>query len=169
MFRSKTQKLFSVIVFALYFALLVWLVLFKLHINIWEVHHARTVNLLPFRLDPSASLSLQLQEMLYNVLAFVPLGVYVNLYKPDWTFWKRVLPCFAVSFLFETIQFVFALGVSDITDLITNTLGGIIGILLFLLAQKLFRQKSISIINIFGLASEGSAILLFAILLNANR
>lgn len=168
MFKSKSQKIFSAIVFGVYFVLLVWLVLFKLHINIGEVSHARTLNLIPFRFDMGAELSIQLKEVLYNVLVFIPLGVYVNMYRHPWIFWKKIIPCMAVSFLFELLQFVFALGVSDITDLITNTLGGVLGLLLYALLRKVFHEKSISIINILGAGVELFAILLLAVLLFAN-
>ena len=168
MFKSKSQRLFSCIVFGIYFTLLIWLVLFKLNVPFWEVHHARTVNLIPFWYERGTGLLLHLQEMLYNIIAFIPLGVYMNIYKPGWALWKKILPCFAVSFLFESLQFAFALGVSDITDLITNTLGGVIGILLFTLARKMFSEKSVTVINTLGLAAEGSAVSLLTVLLIAN-
>lgn len=168
MFKSKSQKILSGVVFGVYFALLVWLVLFKLHINIVEVSHVRTLNLIPFRFDMEAEISVQLKEVLYNVLVFIPLGVYVNMYRHPWFFWKKIIPCLSVSFLFELLQFVFALGVSDITDLITNTLGGIIGILLYALFRKIFHEKSITIINLLGAGMELFAILLLAVLLLAN-
>lgn len=168
MFKSKSQRLFSCIVFGIYFTLLIWLVLFKLNVPFWGFRHARTINLIPFWYDRGTGLLLHLQEMFYNVLAFIPLGMYMNIYKPDRAFWKKVLPCFAVSFLFESLQFAFALGVSDVTDLITNTLGGVVGILLFALARKLFSEKSVTVINTLGLAAEGSAVSLLAVLLLVN-
>lgn len=168
MLKSKFQSVFSYIVFGLYFILLTWLVLFKLNIHILEVSHARTINLIPFWYDKSTGFLLHLQEMLYNVLVFIPLGLYVSIFWPNWAFWKKLLPCFAVSLLFETLQFAFALGVSDMTDLITNTLGGVTGILLYTLFRKLFRERSVPIINSLGFASEGVAVLFLAVLLVAN-
>lgn len=168
MLKPKFQRIFSYVVFGLYFLLLTWLVLFKLNFRILEVSHARTINLIPFWYDGSTAFRVHLQEMLYNVLAFIPLGLYVSIFRPDWAFWKRVIPCFAVSLLFETLQFAFALGVSDVTDLITNTLGGVAGVLLYTLLRKLFREHSISIINCLGFATEGLAVFFLAVLLVAN-
>lgn len=168
MLKPKFQRIFSYVVFGLYFLLLTWLVLFKLNFNILEVSHARTVNLIPFWYDTESEFLLHLKEMLYNVLVFVPLGMYVSIFRPDWAFWKKALPCFAVSLLFETLQFAFALGVSDVTDLITNTLGGVAGVLLYTLLRRLFREHSISIINCLGFATEGLAVFFLAVLLVAN-
>ena len=168
MLKSKFQNVFSYTVFGFYFILLAWLVLFKLHFNLLEVSHIRTINLIPFWYDTSTDLLLHVQEMFYNVLVFVPLGLYVSIFRPDWAFWKKILPCFAVSFLFETLQYAFALGVTDVTDLITNTLGGIMGILLYSLFRKVFREKSISIVNLLGFATEVTAVMFLAVLLIAN-
>lgn len=168
MFKSKSQRCFSFIVFGIYFTLLIWLVLFKLNLPFWEVRHVRTINLIPFWYDRRTEFLLHLQEMLYNILAFIPLGVYMSIYKPGWALWKKVLPCFVVSFLFEWLQFAFALGVSDVTDLITNTLGGVIGILLFTLVRNIFSEKSVAVMNTLVLAAEGSAVSLLAVLLIAD-
>ena len=142
--------------------------LFKLNPNLLAVSHVRTVNLIPFWYDRSSALLIHLQEMLYNVLVFVPLGLYVSIFRPEWALWKKVLPCFAVSLLFETLQFAFALGVSDVTDLINNTLGGVMGILLHVLLQKTLREKSVAVVNLLGFATEGLAVSLLAILMIAN-
>ena len=168
MLKPKFQRGFSYVVFGFYFILLVWLVLFKLNFNLLEVSHARTINLIPFWYDGSTEFLLHLKEMLYNVLVFVPLGMYISIFRPDWAFWKKVLLCFVVSLLFETLQFAFALGVSDITDLITNTLGGVAGVLLYTLLRKVFREHSLSIINCLGFATEGLAVSFLAVLLVAN-
>lgn len=168
MFKSKSQRIVSYVVFGIYFVFLVWLVLFKLNINLTEVRHARTVNLIPFWCDTGAGSLLHLQEMFCNVLIFIPLGIYVCIFWQDIAFWKKILPCFALSLLFETLQFAFALGVSDVTDLITNTLGGVVGILLYTLLRGALREKCIPVINILGFATEFLAGSLLAVLLIAN-
>lgn len=168
MLKPKFQRGFSYVVFGFYFILLVWLVLFKLNFNLLEVSHIRTINLIPFWYDGSAAFQVHLKEMFYNVLVFIPLGLYVSIFRPDWVFRKKVLPCFAVSLLFESLQYAFALGVTDVTDLITNTLGGVAGVLLYTLFRKLFREHSLSIINCLGFATEGLAVLFLAVLLIAN-
>ena len=55
----------------------------------------------------------------------------------------------------EALQYIFSLGASDVTDIITNTSGGIIGWILFKAIEKLFNnnvraQKFINIIAATG-------------------
>ena len=64
--------------------------------------------------------------------------------------------------MFEVLQFSFAIGASDITDLMGNTLGGMIGVGVFIVFCKLFRTKANKILNV--LASIGT-ICVFAFVL----
>ena len=70
------------------------------------------------------------------------------------TSWKKTIiyGC-GFSFVLELCQFVFAIGASDITDIITNTLGTAVGMCLYALAIKVFSdtQKTDRVIN--GIAS----------------
>lgn len=56
-----------------------------------------------------------------------------------------------MSFLFESIQFIFRIGAFDVTDLIDNSLGGLLGIWFYRLLTQAFRngltlQKTINTI-----------------------
>jgi glycopeptide antibiotics resistance protein len=154
------------VVFGVYVALLVWLVLFKLATNIGELPHLRSVNLIPFQ---GVHDRLRFKEMFYNVLIFVPLGVYVGIFKPDWTFFRKVLPGFGLSLAFEVLQFVFTLGASDVTDLIGNTLGGVLGLALYKMLQIVFKRRSVAVVNVLGAIIEIFALVLLGILLIVNR
>ena len=81
---------------------------------------------------------------------------------------RKVLPVFCVSLLYETLQYIFAIGASDITDLIGNTLGGIIGISIFSMFSAFLGAKAVKIFN--GLAAAGTVIVLLflGMLLLAN-
>ena len=109
-----------------------------------------------------------MSEVFYNVIVFVPLGVYLQIFKADWKKATKCLVVIGISFLFEIVQFIFAIGASDVTDLIGNTLGGIIGILFCILMKKIASKKFISIINVSGLLIEIVAIGLMLLLLVAN-
>lgn len=113
--------------FAIYLALLVWIVVFKLEVPFAGGPEIRSVKLVPFVASgddgPSAPL-----EVVANVLLFIPFGVYVGMLAGSWT-WRRAIGVFAaVSLVFEVAQFVFATGSSDVTDIVTNTAGGLIGL-----------------------------------------
>ena len=60
-----------------------------------------------------------------------------------------------ISLIVEGLQFILRVGAFDITDTITNTLGGVIGLTAFKAIQKVFQssvkaQKSINIIAAVG-------------------
>jgi glycopeptide antibiotics resistance protein len=103
------------------------------------------------------------------VLVFVPLGVYTAIFKAKSGFVVKAMPAFCISIAFEFIQYIFSIGATDITDVIDNTAGGIVGILLYMILKKIFAGKSISIVNIIGILVEISALLMLAVLLTFNK
>ena len=161
-------KYFTLIVFILYLILLSWLILFKLATNPEMIPHMRNINLVPFAESVIVNGKIYLKEIIYNILAFVPFGVYISIIKKDWSLWKKPIVVFGLSLLFEITQYIFALGGSDITDLITNTLGGVLGIEVYSLFRRVFKEKSICIINIIGIVIEICAMCLLVLLVLAN-
>lgn len=164
-FSSKRQKVVSVVVFAVYLALLVWLVLFKFATNASEIPHLRGINWLPFHYAEETSS--HASEVVQNILIFIPLGVYAAAFLPK-PKGLALVPAFAVSLLFEVTQYVFSLGASDVTDLIGNTLGGMLGVGLFWLLGKITARYRMRVINLIGVAVEIGGIALLAVLLIAN-
>lgn len=124
MFQSTKQKRLSCIVFVIYLILLAWLVLLKFATSLSELPSISGINFIPFYYEQETSA--HLKEVLYNIIVFIPLGVYVQIFKKDWKLVKKCMVAFLTSFLFEVVQFIFAIGASDITDIIGNTLGGIV-------------------------------------------
>ena len=167
MFQSTKQKRLSSIVFGIYLFLLVWLALFKFATSLSELPSIRGINFIPFYYDQETSA--HLKEVLYNIIVFVPLGVYVQIFKEDWKIAKKCMVTFWISFLFEIVQFILAIGASDITDIIGNTLGGIIGIFFCIMMKKIAPKKYISTINVIGMFIEIMAIGLLILLLVANE
>lgn len=155
------------ITFSAYLILLIWLVLFKFATSFSEIPSMRSINLIPFYYNQGTNT--QMREVLYNIVVFVPLGVYVQIFKEEWKIAKKCMVVFLTSFLFEVLQFIFAIGASDVTDLIGNTLGGIVGILFCITLKKITPKKYISIINGIGLFIELAGIGLMLLLFIANR
>jgi glycopeptide antibiotics resistance protein len=71
--------------------------------------------------------------------------------KLNWSFWKKIISIAGVSLLFELLQFVFAIGGTDITDFISNTLGGVAGIGFYIVFSKILKKKTNKILNILAL------------------
>ena len=82
MFQSTKQKRISYITFSAYFILLIWLVLFKFATNFSEIPSLRGVNFIPFYYAQGTSV--QVKEVCYNVVVFIPLGVYIQIFKEEW-------------------------------------------------------------------------------------
>lgn len=76
-------------------------------------------------------------EWAANVVLFVPLGLALPFVMKRPKFWKVTLIGFGCTFFIELVQpFVFREGTAD--DVINNTLGAVIGYLLYLAMKKLF-------------------------------
>jgi glycopeptide antibiotics resistance protein len=133
-------KALSRVLLAVYTAVLLWLILFKFSVHIAAVLHydQRSINLVPFS-DASGSSG----EMIDNVLVFIPFGVLLGVNYKRLDLGRKVLVVLAFSLTVEVLQYIFAIGASDITDVITNTFGGLVGLLAYGLGSKLIRQESL--------------------------
>lgn len=134
-----------------YLIALTWIILFKFQLSFEQLDHFRSVNLIPFAGSVIANGKIDVNEILLNGFAFVPFGILISSLWSEKTVMMRIAPIFGVSLIFEILQFVFAVGASDITDLIMNTCGGIIGIGIYVLCSKLWKNKCEKRINIISL------------------
>lgn len=107
------------ILFLLYLALLIWIILFKLQFSILDLDRVREINLIPFYYEHEVTF--HATEVLQNVLIFMPFGIYLCLLLPKSRFGVKLLLISVVSLLLEICQYVLAIGRSDITDLIDFT------------------------------------------------
>lgn len=163
------KRKMTVFVLGFYLFLLVWLVLFKLTTDFNMLPHYQSINLIPFAQSVIVNGKIYIKEIIYNALAFVPLGVYIQYWNPAKAIWKKAGIGFLVSLSLETIQFIFKIGSSDITDIISNTFGVILGLGLYKLLEKIFKKDSIKVVNILGLAIESSAVFLILFLSYVNK
>lgn len=164
----KREYSITLSLFLLYVTLLTWIILFKMNFSVSGLSQIRSVNLIPYEACVFTNGKLDFDEIFSNILAFVPIGVYVYMLKPRWSFAKKLLPALGISFIYEVMQFVLAIGASDITDLINNTLGGLIGILIFGLLQKIFGEKTCKILLCLAVLCTILLIVLIAVLLIVN-
>ncbi|NLW71096.1 MAG: VanZ family protein [Eubacteriaceae bacterium] len=155
MFESEKERKRTYLVFGLYLFILIWLVMFKFSFDLRDISRLRNINLIPFRYAEQTSPLSHKKEVFENILIFIPMGIYALILRPKAPLWKNMLIGLYVSLAFETAQYIFALGASDITDLMTNTAGGILGIGIFLLMKKIFKEKTLKVINSLGLVAAG--------------
>ena len=153
---NKTNKLTNVL-FIIYLIVLFWILLFKFGVHFSYMQN-RNVNLIPFgKIDVS--------ETILNVIIFVPLGIYAGVLFKRWGFVKKLFFFFLISLMFEGLQFIFKIGAFDITDIITNILGGIIGLLIFQAIEKLFNNSVKSRKFITIIAAIGTVLMISLLLL----
>ena len=69
-----------------------------------------------------------------------------------------------ISLGVEILQYIFALGVADIDDLILNTIGGFIGIILFKKIHAIYQDKSRDVITILAPIGGGIAFIVFGLI-----
>ncbi|MEW9094630.1 MAG: VanZ family protein [Clostridiaceae bacterium] len=140
--KKKTINILFIVGFVFYILFLLWNIPFK-YVSPLELfsknrYYSRTLNLIPFydifngkfnRLD-----------IYGNIILFIPLGIYINIFAKDSKMYKNICKIFVISLIFEVSQYVFGIGASDITDVITNTTGGIIGIGIYMAIKKIFKD-----------------------------
>lgn len=128
---KKITKILCII----YLLFLTWIILFKMSTSLEELLHIRSINLVPFGESVIVNGRISFAEMLDNVVAFVPFGIFTGI-------------------LLEKSAF--------------NTLGGIVGVGIFLLLHKILGEKAGKILNILCLVGAGLLILLVSILVLGN-
>ena len=155
-------KLASKAVLALYIFTLLWLVLFKLSFDLPSVlldYQSRSLNLIPF-LGFSRGNG---KEIIENFIIFIPFGLLLSVDLKRLSFWRKLAIMFIVSLAVETLQFVFAIGTTDITDVITNTFGGFIGLVLYDVCHKYVDEDKLDRFIVVAAASVLILLLLLRI------
>lgn len=117
-----------VALFVAYLAVLVWLILWKLQVPFVgaAAPFARPVKLAPFVASGDAGPSAP-GEVAANVAFFIPFGVYLSLLAPRTRWWAVGALALGTSLTLEIAQHVLAVGTFDVSDLISNTAGGLLG------------------------------------------
>jgi glycopeptide antibiotics resistance protein len=164
----KTKHL-TLVLFAIYLLTLTWLILFKLQFTIPVTKEGRVINLIPLLGSLGGNGVIRFAEIRVNIIAFIPLEIYICMLKAPWSFVKKTLTIVCSTFVFEVIQFIFAIGRADVTDVLSNTLGGIIGIGIYALLSKVLKGRTNKVINVLAAVFTILALLLVALLLISHR
>lgn len=138
--RSKEKNLAKEnglirVLLLIYLLFLFWAVLWKFNVPYIGDGTLRRISLVPFQGNT-------MSEMRFNILVFMPFGLYISMLTPKRAFAARVCLALLCSALFEVLQYALAIGRSDITDLLLNTLGGVAGMAVFSLLSRLFGKKA---------------------------
>lgn len=156
------------ILFIVYFLLLTWIIVFKMELSISNLVTERSINFIPFKESVIVNGRILFSEIINNAIVFIPVGVFTAMLYDNWNFIKMAAVPFGISLLYEIIQYIFAVGACDITDLINNTLGGIVGILIFKLRRKALGDKAYKVVNIFSIVCVVLIVIMIGALLFLN-
>ena len=108
-------------------------------------------------LEPFLYMFSDLSNTVLNVVLFLPLGLFLPILWEDFSsLWKTVLVGFLTSLTIELLQ-IFTFRATDINDLMTNTLGTLIGFFFGLTVRKYLHplepeKKRSHIPMVFGIA-----------------
>ncbi len=141
--------------FSIYLIALVWIIVLKFNIDFSYMEGQRSINLIPYSEPLILNGKADFGELILNVLIFVPLGLYAGVLFEKWSFGRKVALFSSISFLLEVTQYILGIGAFDITDIINNTFGGLIGLLIYkgvetALKDRLKTKRFINILTLTG-------------------
>ncbi|MDF2158332.1 VanZ family protein [Algoriphagus sp. CAU 1675] len=152
--------------FLIYWVALVWIIVFKLNIQFTYMEQGRKINLIPYSQPLMLNGEVDFGEIILNCLIFIPFGLYAGVLFEKWKLGKTIGLFFFSSLALELSQYGLGIGTFDTTDIINNTLGGILGLMGYMgieLASK-NRQKTHQIINLLTLIGTLSFVLILLFL-----
>ena len=171
-FNTKLNKRLLYIAFTIYIFLLIWVVMFKCgnpksilgsdyikeplgfgkEIGIYMSYSLKERFLYDFigKFEDFSSISL---NILLNIFVFIFIGLYIPIFLKKIDYIKCGLIGLMVSLFFELYQLFTAFGSFSFIDIISNTIGAILGLFIFSLLAKALANKDIAkIINRINLA-----------------
>ena len=162
---KKSKNIWVKSLFVIYIIILVWVILFRMNFSISSIHRVRDINLIPFYYENVYEGDIPLFEAFLNLLIFVPFGIYLKMVGLSNK--RIILSGFSLSLIFEISQYVFKLGATDITDLIANTFGTVVGLYAYVLLCRIIKNNNRlnTIIKIIATIFSIIAIIFFGLLL----
>lgn len=121
--------------------LLVVYLLIVLKLSLFQVENlgGRSINIIPFR--GGASLA-GASKLLGKALLFVPFGYMVTVLSSKHRHLLRILAgSFFLSLTLELAQYILAQDISDVDDLLLNTVGGLGGFFIYTFGSRFFKTK----------------------------
>ncbi len=141
--KKRIQKTIYMILFVAYLILLFYLLFFSEKMGRTDAVEEYRYNLVLFREIKRFYSVIDTQPKLFwlnipgNVLAFMPFGFLIpRLREKRTNVFLAGLFSLELSFLVELLQLIFKLGCFDVDDLLLNTVGGILGYLLYLVFRR---------------------------------
>lgn len=144
----KNKESLGKILFFLYILAVIWIILFKFQLHIDDIKllsdfNFGTVNLQPFQAPRRINGEVDYSEIIYNVLIFIPFGILLPVVSKKMGWLRKIGGILLFTILLETSQYLFSLGACDITDVITNLTGGLIGLISYSTLKKWIEEETL--------------------------
>lgn len=145
---TKKQKTLIGVVFGVYMAILIYVLFFSARFGRTQ-GNVHGVNLVPlneikrfYKGPESLATGLFWLNIAGNIAAFLPMGLLVALLAPRKPYGVfAVAAVYVASMVAEVLQYVFKVGSFDIDDVLLNTIGGLIGVLISIPVRRKLAGK----------------------------
>ena len=110
----------------------------------FKTNSFQSLNLIPFYTITdylSKGGIFSLINVIGNIVLFIPLGIYLILFNHNKRVFINTLWSVIISVAVEVLQYLFKVGATDIDDIILNGLGGFLGIVIYKIICKIFKDK----------------------------
>ncbi|WP_255505068.1 VanZ family protein [Lysinibacillus sphaericus] len=137
-------------------AVFIGYIIFVLELTVFGrgTSHFLQMNLQPFSgyIDAWKKYSLRdLQNCIFNILMFVPLGIFLPLISSKFKKFKwLLLIVISATLSIETYQTLSGAGIFELDDLMNNSLGGIMGYQFYRLGASIVHHKKVKIKSLVG-------------------
>ncbi len=145
-----TKQVLFYLVLAAYVYLLAKTLLFK-NVSPFELFSAERIITRPHNFIPlksifqylnSNNIWITLLNVAGNIVIFIPLGIYLQMFMKNKNILKCVALMFAISFGAEVLQYILGLGAADVDDIILNTIGGLLGIFTYRIVYFVLKNEN---------------------------
>lgn len=155
----KNKKKITWILFAIYFVLLIKVILFKYPTPMIKAilqgdssislgfRIAHNSNFIPMKtifyyLFESDNIIISIKNILGNIIVFMPFGFLLPIATDKINKLKSiVISSLLLSLIFETIQLLTGLGEFDVDDILLNILGAVIGYMFYHIVVRFFEKQ----------------------------
>lgn len=146
---KKKRRLVTGFLFLTYFIVLFYFLFFSEKMGRTYSERAYHYNLVPLKeisrfitYADVLGMKTVLLNIVGNVVAFVPFGIFIPIYTTRGKkLWMTTFYSFELSLLVEVLQLITKVGSFDVDDLILNTLGGMLGYLIYKFTVYFFRGE----------------------------
>ncbi len=152
--KEKTQIL-KISILYLYLSLVLFVTILPIDFTLDFKWQHSSINMTYIHLEPFNDLIMgyknALKQIILNIIMTIPFGFLCCILKKNSTILGVIIKTFLLSFSIEFIQLIMTVFLlhhrsCDITDLITNLIGGIVGFILYKLFRIILNSKGIIVL-----------------------